>query len=66
MNKAGCAAKNIVAINPNMKITALNQKVDLSNPASITEEVWGNIDLILNGLDGFPARVTVHELCKLF
>jgi molybdopterin/thiamine biosynthesis adenylyltransferase len=66
LNKAVCAAKNVKALRPNIQLTVVEKKVDLRNPTSCSESLWGNVDLVLNALDSYEARATVHELCKIF
>ena len=53
------AKEKIEAINPDVKVVALNQRVFASNIAGIIKDY----DFILDGTDNFPAKFLINDAC---
>src|SRR5262245_7410720 len=57
--KAQSARDNLLAINPDVRIEALDTKLD----DAMLDRLVGNSDVVLDGSDNFPTRFAVNRAC---
>jgi adenylyltransferase/sulfurtransferase len=57
--KAQSARDNLLAINPDVRIEALDTKLD----DALLDRLVGNSDIVLDGSDNFPTRFAVNLAC---
>jgi adenylyltransferase/sulfurtransferase len=61
MLKTESAKKTIEALNPDVKVTLFNERLDSSNIMSLIE----NYDYVIDGSDNFPTRYLVNDACVM-
>ena len=61
MLKTESAKKTIQALNPDVKVTLYNEKMDSSNIMSLIKEY----DYVVDGSDNFPTRYLVNDACVM-
>jgi len=61
MLKTESAKKTIEALNPDVKVTLYNQKLDSSNIMELIDDY----DYIIDGSDNFPTRYLVNDACVI-
>ncbi|KAL2611067.1 hypothetical protein R1flu_022759 [Riccia fluitans] len=64
--KSTCAAAAAVAINPNLKAEALQNRVSSETETVFDDAFWENLDVIINALDNVNARLYVDSRCVYF
>jgi len=57
--KADVAARKLVALNPDVRITAINDRLDRAAMSKAIEQV----DVVLDGSDNFATRFLVNDAC---
>jgi adenylyltransferase/sulfurtransferase len=61
MLKTESAKKTIQALNPDVKVTLYNEKLDSGNIIKLLE----NYDYVVDGSDNFPTRYLVNDACVM-
>jgi adenylyltransferase/sulfurtransferase len=61
MLKTESAKKTIEALNPDVKVTLFNERLDSSNIMNLIE----NYDYVVDGSDNFPTRYLVNDACVM-
>ncbi|GBD99614.1 putative adenylyltransferase/sulfurtransferase MoeZ [bacterium BMS3Abin07] len=61
MPKAESAKKTFQALNPDVKVIALNEKITKDNIIGLIEDC----DVVVDGSDNFPTRYLVNDACVL-
>lgn len=64
--KSTVAASAATAINPHLKIEALQNRVSPDTENVFDDSFWDNLDVILNALDNVNARLYVDSRCVYF
>lgn len=59
-NKAVVAANHLHALNPDIEIVPVQERLDEANAA----EVLADSDLVFDGCDNFPTRFLVNRVCR--
>jgi adenylyltransferase/sulfurtransferase len=59
--KVEVAKAKILALNPNIKVTAYNKRLNINNVLTLMEPY----DIIADGTDNFPTRYLVNDACVL-
>jgi len=61
--KSSCAAEAVIAMNPEVKITALPHRVGPQTEHLFNPEFWTAQNVVVNALDNVPARLYVDSQC---
>lgn len=64
--KSTVAASAATAINPHLKIEALQNRVSPDTENVFDDSFWDNLDVVLNALDNVNARLYVDSRCVYF
>eukprot|EP00249_Psilotum_nudum_P022864 c28665_g1_i1 orf=405-3575(+) len=64
--KSTVAAAAALAINPNLRIEALQNRVSPDTENVFDDAFWENIDIVINALDNVNARLYVDSRCVYF
>eukprot|EP00249_Psilotum_nudum_P024481 c29197_g1_i1 orf=472-3648(+) len=64
--KSTVAASAAVAINPNLRIEALENRVSPETEKVFDDAFFGNLDVVINALDNVNARLYVDSRCVYF
>ncbi|KAL3140560.1 E1 ubiquitin-activating protein, variant 3 [Trebouxia sp. C0010 RCD-2024] len=64
--KSTAAAKAAQAINPALKVTALQNRVSPATEDVFHDKFWESLDLVVNALDNVNARLYVDSRCVYF
>jgi adenylyltransferase/sulfurtransferase len=58
-SKVDCAAQVVAKLNPHVKVTAYNQRLDIDNAHSLVRD----FEIIADGSDNFATRYLVSDVC---
>lgn len=64
--KSSVAAAAALAINPKLKIRALQNRVGAETENVFDDEFWSSLDVVVNALDNVNARLYVDWRCVYF
>jgi len=64
--KSTCAMKAAKAINPSLKVEALQNRVSPETEDVFNDSFWMGTDLVVNALDNVNARLYVDARCVYF
>jgi molybdopterin/thiamine biosynthesis adenylyltransferase/rhodanese-related sulfurtransferase len=57
--KAKCARRKLLDLNPNIRVDALNEKLDEINARHLIRQ----FDLVIDGTDNFKTRYLINDIC---
>lgn len=61
--KSSTAGQMVQAMNPEVKVRALETRVGIDTENVLTDEFWERQDVIINALDNVPSRLYVDSKC---
>ena len=64
--KSTVAARAAEAINPSLRVTALQNRVSPATEDVFNDKFWGSLDVVVNALDNVNARLYVDSRCVYF
>lgn len=64
--KSSCAAAAAAAINPSLRLVALQNRVSPDTEGVFDDAFWGSLDCVVNALDNVSARLYVDSRCVYF